>query len=43
MSIGGSLMELGLIGFWRMGTNLVRRLMKDGHTYVAYDKSRAAV
>src|SRR3954452_7894013 len=30
-------MQLGMIGLGRMGANLVRRLMKDGHTCVAYD------
>jgi 6-phosphogluconate dehydrogenase len=30
-------MQLGMIGLGRMGTNLVRRLMRDGHRCVAYD------
>jgi 6-phosphogluconate dehydrogenase len=30
-------MQLGMIGLGRMGANLVRRLMADGHTCVAYD------
>jgi 6-phosphogluconate dehydrogenase len=30
-------MQLGMIGLGRMGANLVRRLMRDGHTCVAYD------
>jgi 6-phosphogluconate dehydrogenase len=30
-------MQLGMIGLGRMGSNLVRRLMRDGHRCVAYD------
>jgi len=30
-------MQLGMIGLGRMGANLVRRLMRDGHRCVAYD------
>jgi 6-phosphogluconate dehydrogenase len=36
-------MQLGMIGLGRMGANLVRRLMRDGHTCVAYDVSASAV
>jgi 6-phosphogluconate dehydrogenase len=36
-------MQLGMIGLGRMGANLVRRLMRDGHTCVAYDVSADAV
>jgi 6-phosphogluconate dehydrogenase len=36
-------MQLGMIGLGRMGANLVRRLMRDGHTCVAYDVSANAV
>jgi 6-phosphogluconate dehydrogenase len=36
-------MQLGMIGLGRMGANLVRRLMRDGHSCVAYDRSSAAV
>jgi 6-phosphogluconate dehydrogenase len=36
-------MQLGMIGLGRMGANLVRRLMRDGHRCVAYDVSPAAV
>jgi 6-phosphogluconate dehydrogenase len=32
-------MQLGMIGLGRMGANLVRRLMHDGHHCVAYDRS----
>ena len=32
-------MQLGMIGLGRMGANLVRRLMRDGHHCVAYDRS----
>jgi 6-phosphogluconate dehydrogenase len=30
-------MQLGMIGLGRMGANMVRRLMKDGHDCVVYD------
>jgi 6-phosphogluconate dehydrogenase len=32
-------MQLGMIGLGRMGSNLVRRLMRDGHQCVVYDRS----
>ena len=31
-------MQLGMIGLGRMGGNIVRRLMKRGHSAVVYDK-----
>ncbi len=36
-------MQLGMIGLGRMGANLVRRLMRDGHHCVVYDVSADAV
>ena len=33
-------MQLGMIGLGRMGANLVRRLMRDGHECVVYDVSK---
>ncbi|MEO7850732.1 MAG: phosphogluconate dehydrogenase (NAD(+)-dependent, decarboxylating) [Rubrivivax sp.] len=36
-------MQLGMIGLGRMGANMVRRLMKDGHECVVYDMSADAV
>jgi 6-phosphogluconate dehydrogenase len=36
-------MELGMVGLGRMGSNLVRRLMADGHRCVVYDLSPEAV
>jgi 6-phosphogluconate dehydrogenase len=36
-------MQLGMIGLGRMGANLVRRLMRDGHSCVVYDRSADAV
>jgi 6-phosphogluconate dehydrogenase len=30
-------MQLGMVGLGRMGANMVRRLMKDGHDCVVYD------
>jgi 6-phosphogluconate dehydrogenase len=35
--------QLGMIGLGRMGANLVRRLMRDGHDCVVYDVDRGAV
>ena len=34
-------MQLGMIGLGRMGANMVRRLMKNGHQCVAYDVNPA--
>ena len=36
-------MQLAMIGLGRMGANMVRRLMKDGHECVAHDVSGDAV
>ena len=36
-------MELGMVGLGRMGANIVRRLMRDGHRCVVYDVNPAAV
>jgi 6-phosphogluconate dehydrogenase len=36
-------MQLGMIGLGRMGANIVRRIMRDGHTAVAFDVSADAV
>ena len=36
-------MQLGMIGLGRMGGNIVRRLMKHGHSTVVYDKDAKAV
>src|SRR3954469_14621053 len=36
-------MQLGMIGLGRMGGNIVRRLIKHGHTAVVYDKDPKAV
>jgi 6-phosphogluconate dehydrogenase len=36
-------MQLGMIGLGRMGGNLVRRLMRDGHRCVVYDHTEAHV
>jgi 6-phosphogluconate dehydrogenase len=32
-------MQLGMIGLGRMGANLVRRLMRDGHSCVGYNRT----
>ena len=36
-------MQLGMVGLGRMGANLVRRLMHDGHRCVVYDMNSEAV
>ena len=36
-------MQIGMIGLGRMGGNIVRRLMRDGHTAVVYDRGVEAV
>jgi 6-phosphogluconate dehydrogenase len=36
-------LQLGMIGLGRMGANMVRRLIKDGHDCVVYDRSADAV
>jgi 6-phosphogluconate dehydrogenase len=36
-------MQLGMVGLGRMGANMVRRLMKAGHTCVVYDVNASAV
>ena len=36
-------MHLGMVGLGRMGSNLVRRLMRDGHACVVFDVNPATV
>jgi 6-phosphogluconate dehydrogenase len=36
-------MQIGMIGLGRMGANMVRRLLKDGHECVVYDVNTGAV
>jgi 6-phosphogluconate dehydrogenase len=36
-------MELGMVGLGRMGANMARRLMRDGHRVVVYDVNPEAV
>src|SRR3954462_1651480 len=36
-------MQLGMIGLGRMGANIVRRIMRDGHTAVAFDTNPETV
>lgn len=36
-------MQLGMVGLGRMGANLVRRLMRDGHRCVVYDRNTDAI
>jgi 6-phosphogluconate dehydrogenase len=38
-----STMQLGMIGLGRMGANMVRRLIRDGHKCVVFDRSPQAV
>jgi 6-phosphogluconate dehydrogenase len=34
-------MQLGMVGLGRMGANIVRRLLRDGHTAVVFDRDPA--
>ncbi|TGV77710.1 6-phosphogluconate dehydrogenase (decarboxylating), partial [Mesorhizobium sp. M00.F.Ca.ET.149.01.1.1] len=36
-------MQIGMMGLGRMGANMVRRLMRDGHECVVYDINSASV
>jgi 6-phosphogluconate dehydrogenase len=36
-------MQLGMVGLGRMGANMVRRLIREGHQCVAFDRSPKAV
>ena len=36
-------MQLGMVGLGRMGANIVRRLMRDGHECVVWTRTAAAV
>ncbi len=36
-------MEIGIVGLGRMGANIARRLMKDGHRCVVYDVDQDAI
>ena len=36
-------MQLGMVGLGRMGANIVRRLMRDGHECVVYDVSPESI
>ncbi|HEX5399751.1 MAG TPA: decarboxylating 6-phosphogluconate dehydrogenase [Verrucomicrobiae bacterium] len=36
-------MQLGMVGLGRMGANMVRRLLRDGHQCVVYDRAPQAV
>jgi 6-phosphogluconate dehydrogenase len=36
-------MQIGMVGLGRMGMNMARRLLKDGHEVVAYNRSRDKV
>ena len=36
-------MQLGMVGLGRMGANIARRLMRNGHRCVVYDRNREAV
>src|ERR1700760_4541170 len=36
-------MQLGMIGLGRMGGNISRRLIKNGHTVVAFDRDQKAI
>ena len=36
-------MQIGMLGLGRMGANMVRRLMNDGHEFVVFDQNVEAV
>ena len=36
-------MQIGMIGLGRMGANMVRRLIRGGHTAVVHDRSADAI
>jgi 6-phosphogluconate dehydrogenase len=36
-------MEIGMIGLGRMGANMARRLIRDGHQCVVFDRSKKAI
>src|SRR5437016_764717 len=36
-------MQLGMVGLGRMGSNMVRRLIRNGHRCVVFDRSPKAV
>src|SRR6201996_9630714 len=36
-------MQLGMVGLGRMGSNMVKRLLNNGHTSVVFDRSPKAV
>ena len=36
-------MQLGMVGLGRMGANIVRRVMRDGHSAVVFDRDPRAV
>src|SRR6266853_5052962 len=38
-SCEGRTMQLGMVGLGRMGANMVRRLIRNGHTCVVFDRS----
>jgi 6-phosphogluconate dehydrogenase len=40
---GSTTMQLGMVGLGRMGANMVRRLVRNGHQCVVYDRSQQAV
>jgi len=40
---GKKTMQLGMIGLGRMGANMVRRLLRDGHQCIVFDRSTDAV
>ena len=42
-SDGDRKMQLGMVGLGRMGANMVRRLARDGHRCVVFDRSPEAV
>jgi 6-phosphogluconate dehydrogenase len=38
-----SSMKLGMVGLGKMGANIIRRLLKEGHQIIAYDLKEEAI
>src|ERR1700733_3918049 len=36
-------MQIGIVGLGRMGANIARRLLKNGHDVVVYDRNQSVV
>src|SRR5215813_14210515 len=43
ISPSGGVMKIGMVGLGRMGANMVRRLMRNGHECVVFNRSPGSV